>query len=54
MVALQNEALKCIRIKAIEDQKKSLGQMKHGGQVLDLDEGLIQELIAAGADIKIL
>ena len=39
---------------AIEDQKKSLGQMKHGGQVLDLDEGLIQELIAAGADIKIL
>ena len=40
--------------KAIEDQKKSLGYMKNGGQVLDLDEGLIQELIAAGADIKIL
>ena len=39
---------------AIEDQKKSLGQMRNGGQVLDLDEGLIQELIAAGADIKIL
>lgn len=39
---------------AIEDQKKSLGYMKNGGQVLDLDEGLIRELIAAGANIEIL
>jgi len=39
---------------AIEEQKKSLGQMRNGGQVLDLDEGLIRELIAAGANIEIL
>ena len=39
---------------AIEDQKKSLGYMRNGGQVLDLDEGLIRELIAAGANIEIL
>lgn len=39
---------------AINDQKKSLGQLQYGGQVLDLDEALIQELIAAGANIEIL
>jgi hypothetical protein len=38
----------------IDEQKTSLGQMKHGGQVLDIDEELIQELIAAGANIEIL
>ena len=39
---------------AINEQKMSLGEMKNGGQVVDLDEALMQELIAAGANIEIL
>lgn len=39
---------------AINEQKMSLGKMKNGGQVVDLDEALMQELIAAGANIEIL
>ena len=40
--------------KAIYDKFSKKDESKYGGDILDLDEQTIKELIAAGADIEIL